>query len=334
MQKQHQSNKHTWLKTGKEIIGLQIKEVPTLVTPFMPVIGVMSLAGSSDIGKSYLLLQLASAVVQGQDNFLGFPLHATHRSVIYISTEDDDYSLSPRLVNLSKNCRNTESFDNLRIITETSSLLERIENLLQEQRADVVIIDTFLDVYSDDMNQANQVRGFIQKYREIANKYSTLIIFNHHCGKKNDYKEPHKDNLLGSQGFESSMRTVLELRADFSDPHIRHLCIVKGNYIDGQHKGSSYVLRYDFENGFANTGQRVEFKRLAKQVDTAEKRSGLINTVISLREQGMSIREIEKQIKKDGLKAGHTTISGIIKHHCPTDQSVIDEGTDGQDAAA
>ncbi len=129
------------------------------------------------------------------------PLNVTHKSVIYLSTEDDEYSLSPRLINMSKSRTDLSGYENLRIIFESKDLINRLDSLLTEKPADLVIIDTFSDIFDGDMNQANKVRSFIQKFKELTVKHKTLIIFNHHCGKKNDYRPPHKDNLLGSQGF-------------------------------------------------------------------------------------------------------------------------------------
>ena len=185
-----------WLTTAKQILELQLKEVPTLVAPFIPKQGTMSLAGSSDLGKSYLLLQLADDVINRRESFLGFKLNVTHAAAIYLSTEDDEYSLCPRLLNLSKGKTDTTVYDNIRIIFETIDLVKRLDILLTEHPADLVIVDTFSDIFTGDMNQANQVRGYLQKFKELAGKYKTLIIFNHHCGKKNDSRPPHKDNLL------------------------------------------------------------------------------------------------------------------------------------------
>lgn len=314
--------KKTWVKTGKEILALKLQQVPTLVEPFIPKYGAMSLAGSSDLGKSYMLLQLADAVINGRDNFLGFPLNATHKSVIYLSTEDDEHSLSPRLLNLSKAITDKTAYENLRVIFETTDLVARLDILLQEQPADIVIIDTFSDIFGGDMNSANTVRSFIQKFKEIGVKYKTLIIFNHHCSKKNDSRPPHKDNLLGSQGFESSMRTVIELRKDFDQPNTRHLCIVKGNYLGEEFKNASYVLNFDFQNGFTNTGKRVNFDKLVKpeggrhnqsRVDAEER-------VINLLEQGLSVNQIYKIIDEEGYKIGRTTVGNICTLHRPSIQ--------------
>src|SRR5438094_396407 len=147
---QDNSNKF-WVKSGKQILDLQIDKVPMLVEPFIPKYGAISLAGSSDLGKSYFLLQLADGVLSGAADFLGFKLNPTHKSVIYLSTEDDEYSLCPRLINLSKNKSDVSIYENLRVVFETKDLDTRLDTLLTKKEADMVIIDTFSDVFDGDM---------------------------------------------------------------------------------------------------------------------------------------------------------------------------------------
>ena len=331
MESTHSSN--SWVKSAKEILELKLREVPTLVDPFIPKYGTMSLAGSSDLGKSYLLLQLADAVINGSANFLGFALNATHKSVIYLSTEDDEYSLCPRLMNMSKKKTDLKVYENLRVLFETNNLVKRLDILLTAQPADIVIIDTFSDIFDGDMNQANKVRSFIHKFKEVAVKHKTLIIFNHHCGKKNDYKPPHKDNLLGSQGFESSMRTVIELRKDFNHPYRRHLCIVKGNYLNESFKTSSYVLEFNFEDGFSNTGERMNFEMLVKSDGNAPTpRDRIKERVIALKGTGLSYAKIVAKLKDEGITVSKSTVGNICKENRPTIQMPIVDQTDGRAA--
>lgn len=320
-----------WVKLGTEILSLGLRRVPTLVEPFIPKYGTMSLAGSSDLGKSYLLLQLGDAVINGERHFLGFPLNVTHRSVIYLSTEDDEYSLSPRLINMAKNRDDVSNYDNLRVVFDSTNLITKLDHLLSEKPADLVVIDTFSDIFDGDMNQANKVRSFIQGFKELTVKHKTLIIFNHHCGKKNDYRPPHKDNLLGSQGFESSMRTVIELRKDFESPQYRHLCIVKGNYLSESFKNSSFMLEFSFEEGFINTGKRVSFERLVKS-DTKPPaaRIAVQERVMALKSEGLSYEKIATKMKKEGTAISKSTVGNILKENRPSIQKLIEKNMDGQ----
>ncbi|MEJ7823154.1 MAG: AAA family ATPase [Chitinophagaceae bacterium] len=326
------TNQPTWVKTGKQILDLKLTEVPTLVTPIIPKYGAISLAGSSDLGKSYLLLQLAHAIITGSENFLGFKLNASHNSVIYLSTEDDEYSLCPRLTNMSKEITNLSNYDNLRVLFETKDLIKRLDSLLTSKSADIVIIDTFTDVFDGDMNQANKVRSFIQQFKELGVKHKTLLIFNHHCGKKNDYRAPHKDNLLGSQGFESSMRVVFELRKDFNNPEIRHLCIVKGNYLTEEYKNSSFALHFNFKDGFRNTGTRTNFDKLIKSEDQQHLKNAKRERVLALKESGLSYRQISEKLKEEGIEVSKTVVGDICNYNCPSVLIPLEKTSDGQAA--
>ncbi len=323
-----------WVKSGKEILDLQIQEVPMLLHPIFPKYGVVALAGSSDLGKSFLLLQLACAIVEGRTDFLGFTLNASHQSAIYLSTEDDEYSLCPRLLNLAKTCTDSERYDNLKVMFESTDLVKRLETLLKAQPADVVMIDTFSDIFDGDMNQSNKVRSFIQKFKNLSVKYNTLIVFNHHCGKKNDYRAPHKDNLLGSQGFESSMRAVIELRKDFNEDGKRHLCIVKGNYLPDSFKSSSFCLSFNYQDGFRNTGQRVSFDKLAKSEEGEQTaRMSLEERIHTLRASGMLYSKIAAKVQAEGFKISRSTVGDICKKKKrPTNQLPLGKEMDGQAA--
>ena len=75
--------------SAEYLLNMDIKEIPCLIDPIMPQVGVIALAGSSDTGKSHLLRQLSLAIVSGENEFLGWKINARYKSVIYISTEDD-----------------------------------------------------------------------------------------------------------------------------------------------------------------------------------------------------------------------------------------------------
>lgn len=122
-----------------------------------------------------------------------------------------------------------------------------LDRRLTRQPADVVIIDCFSDAFGGDLKDTQKIRSYLHPYQELALKHQCLILFLHHTSKRTEAYEPSKHNLLSGQGFEAKMRLVIELRADISDPTIRHLCIVKGNYLPGNMKRESYVLRFDEE---------------------------------------------------------------------------------------
>ena len=273
------------------------------------------LAGSSDIGKSSLLRQLALYIVNGKERLFGFKINTRYRRAIYVSTEDDDSSISFLIKKQVDGIKDHYcNYSGLSYIFDYGDdLVETLDEELEQNPVDVICIDALTDLYTGNMNQTNAIRSFLNDFSQLANRHNCLIIFLHHTGKKTEELEPSKHNLLGSQGFEAKMRLVLELRHDWHDTSLRHLCVVKGNYLPKEYKHESFVLRFDDDMLFHNTGERVPFAQLAKpdkNDDQAEKKEERVDEIIGLKSQGKSLREIEQET---GISK--STVHRILKDH-------------------
>lgn len=296
--------------SAQQILGLGMKEYPTLLQGIFPLKGIAAIGGSSDLGKSYFLQQLSVAVSSGNEEFVGIKLNVPKNAALYISTEDDDFTMNIRLQHLQK-LANKEGLNNLRFIFDPQNLVETIDRELSILPSSLVIVDAFGDTFRGSLNDSISIRNFLDPFKELYRKHECLIVFNHHCGKHNQFKVPSKDNLLGSQGFESSMRTLIEMRQDPKDESKRHLCIVKGNNIGNANKATSIELIFDFENGFKPTGNRIPFDRLVVgkngliQADIGER-------VMQLKKEGKSIREISNLMKEDGVQIGKTKVAEMV----------------------
>ena len=263
-------------------------ECDTLLEPILPRQGVVALVGSSDSGKSSLLRGLAMAIVAGKSDYIGFALHPRYNRAMYISTEDDEASLS-RLMRMQIMDSEREQYEGLHFIFDTDNLLETIELGMQSNRPDVVIVDAFADLYTGPLNENNRVRSFLNTFSQLATKYNTLVIFLHHTGKRTESLAPSKHNAIGSQGFEAKMRLLMELRQDPTRHDIRHLCIVKGNYLSSEYKHHSFELRFTPELNFEATGERVPFAMLRQHNDEHDERA---EQARALRDEGMTLQQI------------------------------------------
>ena len=291
--------KNKWV-TGEELLKKGLESLPCLVEPILQKIGLACIAGASDTGKSAFLRQLCCSVVSGADCFLNFRIKAEHHSAIYVSTEDDETSMRFLLKKQNKDWQiEEEQFSNLRFLFDTSNLMDDLDSMLTESPADLVCIDAFTDIYSGDMNKSNQVRSFLNDFAQLAQRHNCLVIFLHHCGKRTEEeKTPSKHNLLGSQAFEAKMRLVLELRSDYNDINIKHLCVVKGNYLPGEYKSDSYDLLFSDNMTFIDTQNRTPFESLIKAPSDAqssprtEQKIERMTRAKKMRSEGLSNKEI------------------------------------------
>jgi hypothetical protein len=258
--------------TGESLLRADVKELPCLVNPFLQQTGLACLAGSSDTGKSSLLRQLAIAVATGEESVMGFELKVKHKAAIYVSTEDDELAVAMLLQKQAFHFP-PESLRKLRFIFDSEDLINKLDQMLTDQPADLVIVDCFADIYGADLKDSQRIRACLENYKRIAMKHKCLVLFLHHTSKRTEEGAPSKNNLLSGQGFEAKMRLVIELRRDPINPSQRHLCIVKGNYLPDHYKKESFVLQFDPEKFcFSNTGDRMPFESLCKQsADDTEK---------------------------------------------------------------
>jgi len=270
--------------------------IPTLINPIFPKTGVVSLVGSSDVGKSTFLRQLAIEIALGNDKFLNYNIDATTNKVIYVSTEDSPNSLSlgfkKQLARYKIEPSEEEKLNNLLFLFDSDNLDKRITKILNEIPVDLIIIDTFTDVFNGEINASTKVREFLNVYSSIALKYECLILFLHHTGKGSEKKRPNKNNVLGTQGFEAKMRAVIEIRKHPRENHKRTVHILKGNYISSKLKEEGKIILFDEETLlFYDEGQSINNSALNNQ-GIPEK-----DLIVPL------IMEYKKQKRKNYLKS-------------------------------
>lgn len=252
------------IRRASDLIKRGVQEIPMLFAPVFPRKGVALFAGSSDAGKSMLLRNMAISVSTGRD-FLGWKYKGVHRSCIFVATEDDEDATSYLLSKHEKTYRDAvDDLQNLRFMFNSENIVSELDYELSIEPADLVIVDAYSDVFDGkEQNNAAQTRAFINKFKVLAERYQCLFLFLHHTGKRTEDLAPSKNNFVGSQSLEASVRLGIELRVDRMNPEQRHFCIVKGNYLGSQYKQSSFVLKMDENFVFTETGDRIAFDSLA-----------------------------------------------------------------------
>ena len=91
------------------------------------------------------------------------------------------------------------------------------------------------------------------------------------------------------------------LTKDTSDTTLRHLCVIKCNYMSEANKADSYVLRFNDHLAFENTGDRVSLDELVEEDD-------YIQEARQMKKDGKSFREIEKELNSKGYEVSKSSI--------------------------
>ena len=201
--------------------------------------------------------------------------------------------------------------DKLYFLFKGSEILKELTELLEKSvetssKFDLIVIDCFSDIFTLQANAANQVRVFLTAFHDLAREFKTLIIFNHHSKKEAETRIPHKNNASGV-GLVSKARVAIEFRKDPLEQEKRHLCVVKGNYLEDEFKINSFCL--DFSSGFhfellPNDGK--PFESLVLQQDERENIDENIYNYVQEHNQEAAASYFEKS---------QPTISRAVKRH-------------------
>ena len=294
-------------KLSKFLIGADViknknyKEVEYLVDKLIPRGTLCALVGESDTGKSSLLRQLAVSMVYGDEDFLGFKMKSSCNNVLYVSTEDGEMATS---VWLNKYFGQEKSEDDilsrLNFIFSTDGIISNLRDSVKKNCIDLIIVDSYADLFTGSMNNSNEVRSFLNQYDNLVNEFGTTVIFLHHTKKSSAGSRPNKNNILGSQGFEAKMRSVMMLTKDNDNKSHRHLCVVKNNYMPETNKSESFVLKFNEKLAFENTGERVDLDELIDE--------DYLKQAKELREGGKSIRAITNELNSNGFNVSKSSI--------------------------
>lgn len=225
--------------TGDVLVKGKFDSIPHIWESFFPTTGVVGICGASEAGKSTFTRQLSLAICNGDSHFLREKLTLKHESVIYISTEDEETSMSVLIKKQTVN-RYKDGLNRFRAGLNIANVFSYLDKELTKQGADLVVIDVWSDLYGDSPNDFSKVRKDLNRYSDISKKFKTCICILHHNTKHSEGKDPSKTNLNGSQAIEAKLRTLLELRA--LNDGMKQLSIIKGNYISHEDKKKRLIL--------------------------------------------------------------------------------------------
>jgi hypothetical protein len=166
-----------------------------IVEGVIPETGIGILAGRSYVGKSFLLFDLALAVVQGVD-WLG-RFKTTPRTVIYLDQDcPDEDETRRRLKRLSKGMGIPEGADlPLKVASadilraDTPAGTEELDRLLSENSGSLVIVDSLIRVFSGDENSSKDMARLSNAVMALVRKHHCFVLFIDHLGKNTSQGE-------------------------------------------------------------------------------------------------------------------------------------------------
>lgn len=172
--------------------------------------GLFILAGSPKIGKSWLSLNLCTAIAKG-DTIWG--LQAEQGNVLYLALEDNYNRLQTRIKQIE-----TDKQDISRLHMATASfglrdgLLEQIRDFLSKhENTNLIIIDTLEHIRNTGADKSLYSCDYrdMTRLREITNNYKLTLMLVHHTRKM--YDPDPLNTISGSTGLVGSVDGVFVL---------------------------------------------------------------------------------------------------------------------------
>ena len=257
-----------------ELMTMGNVEPSYLMEPIFPQKGSAVLAGKPDIGKSQFARQLCIQVALGIKGIIGFQINAVHNKSIYVATEDNEdstrASLKKQMIGLGEEVK-----ENLRFMfadsMEQEEILKQLDKALTEEPADLVVVDSFGDIFTgSDSNNNMVMRNTVKLFDKIAKKHNCLLLFVHHINKGAYNSNPGQEHIQGGSGLVQKVRLAIILSEGEGD--IRYFTVVKGNYCPKVYKQNSIELKFSEETLlFTNTGKIIPTNQLVTQTSCGNK---------------------------------------------------------------
>lgn len=264
-----------------EIMEMGDDETRYLMEPIFPQKGSAVIAGKPDTGKSQFARQLCIQVALGINQFIGFEINPVHNKALYVATEDNKDNTKSALKKQFKGL-GIEAKKNLRFIfadtLEQEEIILNIQNALTEEPADLVVIDSFGDIFKgSDANNNMAMRNTVKTFDKIGKEHNCLILFVHHINKAAYRVAPGQEHIQGGSGLVQKVRLAIQLSE--GDGGIRYFTVVKGNYCPKEYKQNSLILDFSEETLlFTNTGTIIpssEIGTLSNNKPNEDKRNEL-----------------------------------------------------------
>ena len=173
--------------SASDLYDTEIEPIRWVVQDILPE-GLAILVAASKIGKSWMMMQLANAIVENKE-FLNQP--TMHSSVLYFALEDNDRRLKGRMNIIWKNKKpSKEMLFKTDAKTLDTGLIDQLKRIVKINKGiKLIIFDTFQKIRGSAIKNES---AYAYDYREMAmlktfaDNYNISILLVHHTRKMLD----------------------------------------------------------------------------------------------------------------------------------------------------
>ncbi len=208
LNKRTKNNKPLTSFTLSDLLAKDYPDSEWLIEHLVPKNSITCLSGKPGVGKSFLTLYLAKALTT-KNPFLGkFKTHPS--TVCILSKEDPQQLIQKRIKLLGFNKTLPVVFsDDMTALCNDEQQLQRLRELIQRTKSEVLIIDSFIRVVGGDENLSKDVTKVHEVFKRLTQEGIT-VIFTHHQGKE-DARQSGIDKPRGSSDIGAMVDSLINV---------------------------------------------------------------------------------------------------------------------------
>lgn len=298
--------------TSSELLKKKFEKVEWRINGFIPGEGTTIISSPSGEKKTWIALEIARAISAGE-NFLGEDGFQTKKGrVLYINGENSEREMQRRLEKMEIDNEDLLITNSDKFKLNNDDSVELIKKLIEEQKIDVIIIDTFRALAGGiNEDRAEEVRAFFDRLKPFKDIGISLIFLDHNRKPQNfEGNKPKKEQLLGSQDKTANMEVLIQI----SSPN-----------------GSNQIQVYQLKNRLAKEIEpftilisespldekmsmsylgKIEYDRVSKKEEAKEL---IIDLLDERKDQKISINEISGLLKNTGESNIRFALKELVK---------------------
>lgn len=253
---------------------------------------VCCLFSDSNLGKSIYAVQIATEIAKSRRVlYFDFELSQKQFQLRYSDDEGSSYRFPDNLFRVEIDPNNLSS-NNFK-----DALIDEIEKLAISKDAKVLIIDnlTYLCIASEKGDAAGELMMHLMRLKK---KHCLSILVLAHTPKRPLSNPITQNDLAGSKKLYNFFDSVFAIGKSAKDEKLRYIKQLKVRYGEYVHDAGNVIVCYIEKQKlflqFTQTGFAEEKEHLRGLTDKG--RADLINEAKRLKSEGMSQREIAKQL--------------------------------------
>ncbi len=276
----------------KKLFGDHILEGTTVLFP-----------SERGVGKTFLALQLAMLISNGDNSFLGEQIEITGNT-LYLNMELGKPVISKRILNLKKLLKiKKESMYKAYCISERkdlNQLLPKIIEWVNKYKPVLLIVDNLRTAFGDSDNEKNkEMTKCINELNNLRDKYGFALLLIHHTKKGTSYQLTNSDMQSGAGAISDLVDGDLFLRRSQKDNSFRILKRSKSRNCEDQDGATLIKLNPDtlwFELVESNVD---EIEHVFDPNTPIVQNNLLTQKARELRDEGKTLEEIGKIVGRN-----------------------------------